>query len=64
MDQILKDVKKYKFYLDDSSIKAQVKDSLMGICDQYVKYIKKAKPTNAYSLEDIEIAIDKMLKIE
>lgn len=59
----MKDIKKYKFYLDDSTIKSQVKDSLLGVCDQYVKYVKIAKPVNAYSLEDIEIAIDKMLKI-
>ncbi len=61
--QLTKDIKKYKFSLDDKKLKNRVKSSLLGISEVYTKYLKRAKPVNAYTIEDLEIGIDKMLKI-
>lgn len=60
----MKDIKKYKFFLEDSTLKSHMKQAIMGtISESYENYLKIVKPQNAYSVEDIELTIDKLLKI-
>jgi hypothetical protein len=45
-------------------VKLDIKNAMMkAIQPSYNKYIKTCKPEKAYKMEDIELAIEKMIKI-
>lgn len=56
-------MKRYRVTVPDSTMKSYLKQTLMGVGDYYQRYIEQVNPENAYSLEDIELAIDKLLKL-
>ncbi|CDW88717.1 ring-h2 finger protein rha1b [Stylonychia lemnae] len=64
IDQLIKGIKKYKFVIEDQQLKIQLKESIVNtVREQYEFYTKVVKPSNAYTLEDIELTIDKLLRI-
>ena len=66
MDSALrKDFKKYQISSDIGiKVKQQLKEAMMAaLVPMYERYLQNIKPENSYSVEDIEISIEKMLKI-
>jgi hypothetical protein len=66
IDRILrKDFKKYQISKDIGvSTRKALKEALLGsIGPGYQKYLKTVKPDSAYNMEDIELSVDKLLKL-
>ena len=66
MDTILrKDFKRYQITGELSNpIKTQLKLTILkGIVSAYTKYLKMCKPQRAYKVEDIELSVEKLVKM-
>jgi predicted YcjX-like family ATPase len=62
---VKKDFKRYVIAEEVGlEVRAQAKETLVKcIGGLYGRYLKACKPENAYTMEDIQMAIDKLLKI-
>lgn len=66
MDKILrKDLKRYMFANEiGPDVKLVIKEQLIKyIIGLYGRYLKACKPEGVYTLEDIEICVDKLLNL-
>ena len=62
VEKALKDMKRYKIRIEDSGLRNRMKSTLMEVVTgSYKNYLKTVNPHNAYSVEDIEAMVDKMI---
>jgi hypothetical protein len=66
LDQTLrKDFKRYQISKDIGlATRKALKEALINaIAPGYQKYLKTVKPESAYNMEDIELSVDKLLRL-